>query len=107
MVIRGSLLALAMSLGCLLAAAGIADAAAPDGVATFTLPVCAGAVLAPPSPAESRRELTIPLGPKAFALARGDVPKRAGAAYVARVASTRPSPVARLSNGGSTSRGSS
>jgi virginiamycin B lyase len=49
MVFRGSLLALALALACLLAAAGIADAAAPDGVATFNLPVCESD-LAPSAP---------------------------------------------------------
>jgi streptogramin lyase len=50
MVIRRSLLVIALSLACLFAAAGIANAAAPDGVATFKVPVCQSGDLAPASP---------------------------------------------------------
>jgi virginiamycin B lyase len=50
MVIRRSLLVIVLSLACLLAAAGIADAAPADGAATFNLPVCESGDLAPASP---------------------------------------------------------
>jgi hypothetical protein len=51
MVIRRSLLAVALCLTCLLAAAGIADATAPPtGVADFKLPVCENEELAAASP---------------------------------------------------------
>jgi streptogramin lyase len=50
MAIHRSFLAVALSLACLLAVAGTAGAAAPDGVANFKLPVCEGGDLAPASP---------------------------------------------------------
>jgi streptogramin lyase len=57
MAIRRSLIAAALSLTCLLAVTGIAEAAPPDGVATFKLPVCEISVLAPASP----RGVLVPL----------------------------------------------
>jgi virginiamycin B lyase len=57
MAIRRSLIALALSLACLLAVAAIAEAAPPDGAATFKLPVCKISELAPASP----RGVLVPL----------------------------------------------
>jgi hypothetical protein len=50
MAIHRSFLAVALSLACLLATARTAGAAAPDGVATFKVPVCESGDLAPASP---------------------------------------------------------
>jgi streptogramin lyase len=57
MVIRRSLLVLALCLACNFAAAGIAGAAAPDGVANFKVPVCEISELASASP----RGVLVPL----------------------------------------------
>jgi virginiamycin B lyase len=50
MAICRSLIAAALSLTCLLAVTGIAEAAPPDEVATFNLPVCEFSELGPASP---------------------------------------------------------
>jgi virginiamycin B lyase len=55
--IHRSFLAVALSLACLLAVAGTAGAAPPDGVANFKVPVCESGDLAPASP----RGVLVPL----------------------------------------------